>query len=587
MKQRFTKTALALAFLPMLAMAEGPSAGKPAAQAYNNVTDARLQNPEARNWLSTRGNYAGWGYSPLSKINDKNVSKLSLAWSFTSGQQEGHQSPPIVNDGYMYVTAPNNQVVALDARNGQEIWRYKKEIPAELFQLHPTNRGVALYGDKVYVATTDCNLVALDAKTGKVLWTTAIEDWKGGYYMTLAPLAAKGKIMVGVSGGEYGIRGFVAAVDAETGKPAWKRFTIPAPGEKGSETWPDNGSYQTGGASVWVTGTYDPKTNLAFWGTGNPAPWTPDDRKGDNLYTASTLAIDVDTGEMKGFHQYHPNDSWDWDEVTPPLLIDTVIKGKKVNTAVHAGRNGYLWVLERTADKMNFINAWPYVGNNVFKSIDPKTGRPEYDMSKKPSKMQGAGFCPSLWGGKDWSPESYSPQTGLFYIPANNNMCSELPKGIDEGQFATYKRGELYLGFPLDGVLTNVRLGPGAKTNIGELQAWDITTGKLAWVHKFKDQLWTPLMSTGGNLVFAGGTPDRMFRAFNAKNGKVLWEFPAPSGVIGTPASYEVNGEQYIAVQAGWGVDAQRLASAVDNITGNKTLVPQGGSLMVFKLPKH
>ena len=581
MKLKMNKIALLVTMLPVMAMAEGPSAAG-SNMAYSPVTDARLQNPEARNWLSTRGNYAGWGYSPLDKINEKNVAKMGLAWSYTTGVQEGHQSPPIVNDGYMYITTPGNQVIAMDARNGQELWRYKKEIPPELFQLHPTNRGVALYGDKLYVATTDCNLVALDAKTGKVLWTVKIEDWKSGYYMTLAPLAAKGKIMVGVSGGEYGVRGFITAVDAETGKQAWKHYTIPAPGEKGSETWPDNGSYKTGGGSVWVTGSYDPKTNLAFWGTGNPAPWTPDMREGDNLYASSTLALDVNTGEMKGHHQYAPNDSWDWDEVTPPMLIDTEINGKKVNAAVHAGRNGYLWVLERTAGPINFINAWPYVGNNVFKSIDKKTGRPEYDMSKKPSLKQGASFCPSLWGGKDWSPEAYSPQTGLVYIPANNNMCSALPKGED----TAYKAGDLYIGFPLDGVMTNVRLGENAADSIGQLQAWDIKTGKLAWVHKFKDQLWTPLMTTGGGLVFGGGTTDRKFRAFDAKTGKIVWEFNAPSGVIGVPSSYEVDGEQYIAVQAGWGVDAQRLAGAIDNVRGTKTVVPQGGTLLVFKLPK-
>jgi alcohol dehydrogenase (cytochrome c) len=576
MKLKLNKIALLVAMLPVMAMAEGPS------MAYNPVTDARLQSPEARNWLSTRGNYAGWGYSPLDKINEKNVAKMGLAWSYTTGVQEGHQSPPIVNDGYMYITTPGNQVIAMDARNGQELWRYKKEIPPELFQLHPTNRGVALYGDKLYVATTDCNLVALDAKTGKVLWTVKIEDWKSGYYMTLAPLAAKGKIMVGVSGGEYGVRGFITAVDAETGKQAWKHYTIPAPGEKGSETWPNNGSYKTGGGSVWVTGSYDPKTNLAFWGTGNPAPWTPDMREGDNLYASSTLALDVNTGEMKGHHQYAPNDSWDWDEVTPPMLIDTEIDGKKVNAAVHAGRNGYLWILERTAGAINFVKAWPYVGNNVFKSLDPKTGRPEYDMSKKPSLKQGASFCPSLWGGKDWSPEAYSPKTGLVYIPANNNMCSALPKGEE----MTYKAGDLYIGFPLEGVMTNVRLGENAADSIGQLQAWDIKTGKLAWVHKFKDQLWTPLMTTGGNLVFGGGTTDRKFRAFDAKTGKIVWEFNAPSGVIGVPSSYEVDGEQYIAVQAGWGVDAQRMAGAIDNVRGTKTVVPQGGTLLVFKLPK-
>lgn len=579
MKTRMKQLAFALALLPVVAMAEGPGAGK---LPYSAVTDARLQNPEARNWLAYRGNYAGWGYSPLEKINEKNVSKMQLAWSYTTGVQEGHQSPPIVNDGYMFITTPQNQVIALDAKTGMEIWRYKKEIPAELFQLHPTNRGVALYGDKVYVATTDCNLVALDAKTGKMLWTVSTGDWKQGYYMTLAPLIVKGKVMIGVSGGEYGIRGYVAAFDANTGKGVWKRYTIPEPNEPGGQTWPANGSYKTGGASVWVTGTYDPKTNLAFWGTGNPGPWTPDLRQGDNLFASSTLAIDVDTGELKGHHQYAPNDSWDWDEVTPPLLIDTEINGRKVSAAVHAGRNGYLWVLERTNGPIKFVNAWPYVGNNVFKSIDPKTGRPEYDMSKKPSMQQGASFCPSLWGGKDWLPEAYNPKTGLFYIPANNNMCSALPKG----ETTTYKAGDLFLGFPLEGVLTNVRLSEGAKDSIGQLQAWDIKTGKLAWVHKFKEQIWTPLLTTGGGLVFAGGTSDRKFRAFDAKNGKTLWEYNAPSGVIGVPSSYEVDGEQYIAVQAGWGVDAQRLASAIDHIKGTNTVVPQGGTLMVFKLPK-
>lgn len=579
MKTRMKQLAFALALLPVVAIAEGPGAGK---LPYTPVTDARLQNPEARNWLAYRGNYAGWGYSPLEKITDKNVSKLQLAWSYTTGVQEGHQSPPIVNDGYMFITTPQNQVIALDAKTGMEIWRYKKEIPAELFQLHPTNRGVALYGDKVYVATTDCNLVALDAKTGKMLWTVPTGDWKQGYYMTLAPLVVKGKVMIGVSGGEYGIRGYVAAFDANTGKGVWKRYTVPEPNEPGGQTWPANGSYKTGGASVWVTGTYDPKTNLAFWGTGNPGPWTPDLRQGDNLFASSTLAIDVDTGELKGHHQYAPNDSWDWDEVTPPLLIDTEINGRKVNAAVHAGRNGYLWVLERTNGPIKFVNAWPYVGNNVFKSIDPKTGRPEYDMSKKPSMQQGATFCPSLWGGKDWLPEAYNPKTGLFYIPANNNMCSNLPKG----ETTTYKAGDLFLGFPLEGVLTNVRLSEDAKDSIGQLQAWDIKTGKLAWVHKFKEQIWTPLLTTGGGLVFAGGTSDRKFRAFDAKNGKTLWEYNAPSGVIGVPSSYEVDGEQYIAVQAGWGVDAQRLASAIDHIKGTNTVVPQGGTLMVFKLPK-
>ena len=555
------------------------SAWSQSTRPYPNVTDARLLNPEPQNWLQYRANYAGWGYSPLSKINDTNVGKLGLAWAFTTGQVEGHQSPPLVNGGYMYITTPGSQIIALDAKTGAELWRYKKELPAELMQLHPTNRGVALYGDKLYFATLDCMLVALDAKTGKVLWTKPVENWKNGYYMTLAPLIVKGKVMVGASGGELGIRGFVAAYDTEGGKEAWRTFTVPAPGEPGGDTWPANDSYKTGGGSVWVTGSYDPETNLAFWGTGNPAPWTPDNRKGDNLYTSSTIALDVDTGKIKGHHQYTWNDSWDWDEVSPPLLIDTEFKGKKIKAAVHAGRNGYLWVLERTKDKLNFVEAWPYVGNTAFTGIDKKTGRLSYDEGRKPRLGAKSAYCPSLWGGKDWAPEAYNPKTNMFYIPANNNMCSELPAA----ETPKYKAGELFIGVPLDGILSNVRI-PKPDQSIGEIQAWDMKTGKLAWVHKFPTFLWTPLMTTGGNLLFAGGTNDRMFRAFDARNGKQLWETAAPSGVHGVPSTYEVDGEQYVAVQSGWGVDAERMQGAFNAISDKKVSVPQGGTLMVFKV---
>ncbi len=564
--------ALVAAALPALAQNLAP---------YSPVTDARLRNPEASNWLMYRGNYGGWGYSPLAKVNAGNVSKLQLAWSYSTGQVEGHQAPPIVNNGYMFVTTPGAQVIALDAKTGAELWRYKKELPSDMLQLHPTNRGVALYGNKVYVATVDAHLVALDAATGKMLWTKQVGDAKALQYITLAPLAAKGKIMVGSSGGETGVRGFVAAFDAETGNEAWRTFMTAAPGEPGGDTWPGD-THKQGGGSVWITGTYDADTNLAFWGTGNPAPWPTEGRKGDNLYTTSVVALDVDNGKIKGHHQYHQNDAWDWDEVSAPLLIDTVIKGKKVKTAVHAGRNGYLWVLERSADKIGFIDAFPYVHNDVFTSIDKTTGRPTYDPSKTPGMAKATTFCPSLWGGKDWPPEAYNPKTGLVYIPANNNLCSELPKA----EPITYKKGDLYIGYPIDGVLGSLRWKDGKKPDtVGELQAWDIKTGKMAWVHKFPTFHWAPLLTTGGNLVFAGGTNDRLFRAFDAKNGKLLWQTPTPAGVTGVPTSFEVNGEQYIAVQSGWGVDAQRMQSGFDAL-GVKTTVAQGGVVMVYKLGK-
>ena len=573
------RTAVAVgiaAVLPWLAAHAAPAV-------YTPVTDERLRNPEPANWLQYRGNYSGWGYSALDKVTSKNVGKLTLAWSFATGQVDGHQSPPVVNNGYMYVTTPGAQVIALDAKTGEELWRYKKEIPAEMLQLHPTNRGVALYGDKVYMATVDCNLVALDAKTGKVAWIKPVGDWKALQYMTLAPLAAKGKIMVGSSGGETGVRGFVAAFDADTGAEAWRTYTTAAPGDAGGDTWPGD-THKNGGGSIWITGTYDPAANLAYWGTGNPAPWPTEERKGDNLYTTSTIALDVDTGKIKGHHQYTPNDAWDWDEVSAPLLIDTEIKGRKVKAAVHAGRNGYLWMLERKDGPIGFLDAISYVNNNVFASVDKTTGRPTYNAARIPGVGKGnVNFCPSLWGGKDWPPEAWNPKTGLFYIPANNNLCSELP----EPEAMKYKKGDLYIGYPIEKVLGGLKYQDGkAPATIGELQAWNLKTGKLAWVHKYPTFNWGPLLTTGGNLVFAGGTNDRKFRAFDASNGKVLWETATPSGVTGVPSSFEVGGEQYVAVQSGWGVDAQRMQAGIDTLSGKVTAVPQGGSVMVYKLGK-
>ncbi len=548
---------------------------------YSSVTDARLTNPEAENWLQWRGNYEGWTYSPLDQINEKNIGDLVPVWSYSTGVNEGHQAPPIVNNGVMFVATPQNQILAMDAATGKEHWRYRKEIPEELFQLHPTSRGVALYGDNVYLAGTDACAVALEAKTGEELWETCVADWKEGYYMTLSPLAAEGKIVLGVSGGEYGIRGFIVALDAETGKEVWRTYTIPGPGEKGNETWPGD-TWKTGAGSVWIAGTYDPELKMAFYGTGNAGPWMGDLRKGDNLYANSVLALDINTGKMKGYHQFHHNDSWDWDEVSPPVLIDYKHKGKKIKGMVKAGRNGYLWTLERSKDGIKFVDAQPFVYQNVFKSIDKKTGRPTYNEDKTPGTNKKVTFCPSLWGGKDWPPESYSPKTGLFYIPAHENLCSEMG-----GVPIDYKKGELYIGVPIDEILTNIRFKDGKKPDhIGEIQAWDIASGKKVWTHKIKEMNWGPILTTGGNLLFSGGSNDRIFRALNATTGEKVWEFPTNSGVTAVPSSYMVNGVQYIAVQSGWGVDAQRMQGAFDAVMDHQTAVPQGGVIHVFALKK-
>jgi alcohol dehydrogenase (cytochrome c) len=543
---------------------------------YRAVTDARLLNPEPENWLMYRRTYDSWGYSPLDQINTLNAKKLGPVWSISTGVTEGHQAPPMVNDGIMFITTPHNQVLALNAKTGDLLWRYKRELPEDLFQLHPTNRGVGLYGNKVYLATVDTHLVALDSKTGKVAWDRTVEDYKKGYYLTLAPLVAKGKVMVGVSGGEYGIRGFVQAFDAETGQDAWKTYTIPGPGEPGHDTWSGD-TWKTGGVSVWITGSYDPQLNLAYWGTGNAAQWMGDSRPGDNLYANSVVALDVDTGKLKGHHQYHHNESWDWDEVSAPLLIDVPRNGRTIKGLVHPGRNGYLWLLERSASAITYVEAKPYVKQDVFTRLDPKTGRPEYDLARKPGTGKQASFCPSLWGGKDWPPAAYSPQTGYLYIPANENLCGTLKGKAQE----PYVPGKLFLGVEIKDIVMTIREGAD---HIGELQAWDLRTGQKAWTQTFKYHNWGPVLATGGGLVFMGGTNDRYFRAFDAKTGQGLWAFRTNSGVTGVPSSYAVDGVQYIAVQSGWGVDAQRMQNSVDTAVGFKTEVPQGGVVWVFAL---
>ena len=381
---------------------------------YMPVTDARLLSPEPENWLMYRGTYDSHGYSPLKKIHAGNVEALRPLWSFSTGLREGHQAPPIVNNGFMFITTPHNHLLALDAGSGELIWRYIRELPEDQVQMHPTNRGVGLYGDLVFMATADCYVVALDAKTGAVVWETEVEDYAAGYYMTLAPLVADGKVMVGVSGGEFGIRGFVAALDARTGETAWKTYTIPAPGEPGSESWPGD-TWKTGGVPVWITGSFDPETDLTYWGTGNGGPWMGDTRDGDNLYANSVIALDVTTGAIRGHHQYHWNDSWDWDEVSAPLLIDFERAGRTVRGLVHPGRNGYLWFLERQRDGITFVDAQPYVKQDVFTALDPVTGRPTYDETKKPGTGKGATFCPSHWGGKDWPPAAFSPRTFAWH----------------------------------------------------------------------------------------------------------------------------------------------------------------------------
>ena len=546
---------------------------------YSPVTQARLENPEPGNWMLYRRTYDGQGYSPLEQINTSNVKNLTPVWTFSTGVIEGHEAPPIVNNGVMFVTTPMGQVIALNAKTGDEYWRYKRQLPEDLFQLHPTNRGVGLWQDKLYLATTDDHVVALDAKTGKVVWDTKVQDYKKGQYLTLMPLVIDGKVIVGGSGGEFGVRGYVVAYDANSGKELWRTFTIPAPGEPGSETWTGD-DWKTGGGSAWMTGNYDKDTKTIYWGIGNAAPWPGDAHPGDNLYTTSVLGLDPETGKIKAHFQYHPNNSWDWDEVEAPILVDLQRDGRTVKSLIHPGRNAIFWVLERKPDKISYVAGWPYVYTDVWKGIEPETGKPIVDPAHKPVIGKRVEFCPSLWGGKDWPSAAYSQKTKYVYVPANENTC-----GGFSGEKVPLVPGQLWLGTKPEDI--GLTLRPGAK-HIGELQAWDPATGKKVWSHNFpKSQLFGSVLATAGDLVFVGGTNDRYFRAFDAKSGELLWEQKTNSGIMGMPVSYEVDGTQYIAIQSGWGVDAQRIqdALATQNI-GVENNVPQGGVVWVFAVKK-
>jgi alcohol dehydrogenase (cytochrome c) len=558
-----------------LQMPQPPAPVPAILQAYTPVTAERLLRPDAGDWLMVRRTYDGWGYSPLDQISSANVARLRPVWMFATGVTNGHEAPPIVNNGVMFVATPGNQVIAIDAATGGVLWRYRRPLPEDVILLHGTSRGVALYRDKIFFAAGEAVLVALDARTGTEAWTAEVADNSSGYYMSLAPLVADGKVLVGASGGELGIRGFVAAFDVDDGKPIWKTYTVPAPGEPGSETWPAGDHWKTGGGPVWVTGNYDPSTNLTFWGTGNGGPWMGDQRPGDNLYTSSTIAIDAASGRIKGHFQYHPNDSWDWDEVSPPILVDYQRGGRTIKGLIDVARDGYLWFLERTDDRINFVEGMPYVKQNVFRSLDPKTGRPDVDPARRPGTSRAADFCPSHWGGKNWPPIAFSPKTRMIYIPANENLCSTII-----GRPITYSRGRGFTG------VTNTFVLTAGADHIGEVQAWNVDTATRVWTHTFPTSAnWGPMLATGGGLVFSGGTNDRMFRAFDAATGAVLWEFPTSSGVIGQPSSFMVDGRQYVAVQSGWGIDARAMQSRLNRLSPGKfPEVPEGGAVWVFAI---
>jgi len=509
-----------------------------------DVTDDRLLNAESdgANWLMYNRTYNGWRYSPLAQINAGTIKRLVPKWIFAGGALGEQQMTPVVNDGVMFTTSTAlgwNRVHALNARTGEALWRHERKIPEDvgaLVRVIPHNRGVALYRDRVIFGTLDAHLVALDAKTGAPVWETKIADYADGYFVSQAPLVVKGKVVVGIAGpGEMGPRGFVEAFDAATGKSLWRWYSIPAAGEAGSETWSAD-TWKIGGGAVWHTGTYDPATNLLYVGTGNPAPWIADMRRGDNLYTMSAVALDVDTGTLKWYHQYLANEAWDFDTMAEHHVIDVVRNGQSHKAVVQANKLGYVYTLDRVNGK--FLSAAPFVKSLTWGGPDPATGKGVENAGLRP-RMGGppVEVCPSLLGATGWQPKVYNPKTGYLYIPSNE-FCMRYAYVAD----LTYKKGQLFTG------VTTEHFSKSEQA--GVLRAFDVNQNKVVWEWSNRTPLISHTLSTAGDLVFQG-TPEGKVVALNAKNGQELWSFSLGTPQSGGIMSYAVDGKQYLAVAAG------------------------------------
>jgi alcohol dehydrogenase (cytochrome c) len=505
---------------------------------------------EPQNWLTYSGGYASQRHSRLTQIAPGNVKNLELKWILPNQVFGAWQSTPLVVDGVMYVTQRPNDVLALDARTGRVFWQYRYAVsPDARVCCGANNRGVAILGDTLYLGTLDAHLVALDARTGRSLWDVAIGDPKLGYSITMAPLVVKNRVLVGVGGGEYGIRGFVAALDAHTGKEAWRFYTIPGPGEPGHETWTGD-TWKTGGGSVWLTPSYDPALNLTYWGIGNPGPdWNADLRPGDNLYTDSVIALDADTGALKWHFQFSPNDTYDYDSVQIGVLADLTWRGTPTKAMLWANRNGFFYVLDRTNGR--FLSGTPFVKVNWASGLDAR-GRP-IPTPQPP----GQPTWPGNQGGTNWYSPSFSPRTGLMYVSAWEGYASIFRK-----EAAEYIPGRNFAGggstplTPVPGA-PGVRIGRATPINNwtdavghGTVMAIDPLTGQKKWAFEQYDVTDSGILTTASDLLFTGGR-EGYFYALDARTGSELWKASLGGQIVNGPMTYAVDGKQYVAVISG------------------------------------
>jgi len=534
-----------LVFVFVLGLAAGNGA-------MAQVTSQRMEHAasEPQNWIVYGGGYDNQRYSGLKQITQGNVKNLEQKWVLQNQVPGAWESNPLVVGGIMYITERPNDVMAVDARTGKLFWIYRwTPDAAARVCCGSNNRGVAILGDTLFVGTLDAHLIALNSKTGRPLWNIAVADVKSAYSITMAPMIVKDKVIVGVGGGEFGIRGFIAAFDPKTGKEIWRFYTIPGPGEPGFESW-NGDSWKTGGAPVWSMGSYDPALNLIYLGTGNPGPdWNPAQRPGDNLYSDSVVALDPDTGTLKWHFQFTPNDGYDYDSTQVPVLADMNWNGKPAKVMMLANRNGFFYVLDRVTGK--FLQGQPFEKVTWASGLDPN-GRPIQTPA-----AEGQPTWPGNQGGTNWYPPAYSPRTGLFYFSAWENYAT-----IYRREKAEYQPGRNFSGgggaglAPVPGAPTVGigRRGPidywTSEVGSGATIAMDPHTGKRAWSFPQYDVTDAGMLTTATDLLFTGGR-EGYFYAFDAKAGKLLWKTNLGGSIVNAPVTFAIDGKQYVSVISG------------------------------------
>lgn len=512
------------------------------------VTPERLLNArnEPGNWLTYNGSYASTHYSRLDQVNRNNAGKLQLEWVWQARSTDKFEPTPLVVDGVMYLTEPPNNVVALDARTGRVFWTYNHTLPTVTYACcGRVNRGLAMLDNTLYMGTIDGMLIALDAATGRKRWEKKVVEYTDGYSLTMAPLALKDRIIIGPAGGELGIRGFIAAFDAKTGKELWRFRTIPEPGEKGHETWGGD-SWKHGGAPVWLTGSYDPSLNLVYFGTGNPGPdWNAAMRPGDNLYSSSVVALDADTGKLKWHFQFTPNDGWDFDAVQIPVLVDREWRGKPRKLMLWANRNGFFYVLDRATGE--FLSGKPFVKVTWAKGLDDH-GRPMVNPDGKPSP-DGTMIWPGVQGGTNWYAPSYSEQTGLFYITTWDEYFGTYYSWHQE-----YEKGKWFGGGAVKAPVPSTRREDTYKRTrdmgYGAIRALDPLTGAKVWDFEMTDVSESGILTTAGGVLFSGNREGH-FMALDAASGKLLWRKYLGGQTLSSPITWTVDGKQYVSITCG------------------------------------